>query len=184
MSDPVSGLTNNMIQNLTSASKQQQQPQQQGGGRSFENVLQNGGGNNNEGGMALGQPTSVPPARLEQFRVDLMQRVGQLPEGSPRINALMPEFIDTKTRLGLLKEAVSGMNGTTPANKNVMGSLSNVEGEWNQLDTIMKSNKELSQGELLGVQARLYQVSQHVEVLSKVVDQMTGGIKTVLNTNV
>lgn len=181
MSDPVSGLTNNMIQNLASASKQHQQ--QQGGGRSFENVLQNGGGNNNEGGMALGQPTSIPPARLEQFRLDLMQRVGQLPEGSPRINALMPEFIDTRTRLGLLKEAVSGMNGT-PTGANLMGNLSKVEGEWNQLDTIMKSNKELSQGELLGVQARLYQVSQHVEVMSKVVDQMTGGIKTVLNTNV
>ena len=44
--------------------------------------------------------------------------------------------------------------------------------------------KNLSPGELLALQARLYQVSQHIEVMSKVVDQMAGGIKTVLNTNV
>jgi hypothetical protein len=39
-------------------------------------------------------------------------------------------------------------------------------------------------GELLGLQARLYQVSQQVEVMSKVIDQVTGGIKTILNTTV
>ena len=48
----------------------------------------------------------------------------------------------------------------------------------------MRSDKDLSSGELLGLQARLYQVSQHIDVMSKVVDQMTSGIKTILNTNV
>jgi hypothetical protein len=37
---------------------------------------------------------------------------------------------------------------------------------------------------LLGLQARLYQVAQHVEVVSKVIDQVTGGVKTILNTNI
>ena len=48
----------------------------------------------------------------------------------------------------------------------------------------MMSDRDLSTGELLGLQARLYQVSQHIEVMSKVVDQVTGGIKSILNTNI
>jgi hypothetical protein len=74
--------------------------------------------------------------------------------------------------------------GNTPKGTDLRGQFSKVEGEWHQLESIMKSDKDLSQGELLGLQARLYQVSQHVEVMSKVVDQVTGGVKTILNTNV
>ncbi len=64
-----------------------------------------------------------------------------------------------------------------PEGKNVANRFSQTENEWLKLDNIMRSDKELSQGELLGLQARLYQVSQHIDVLSKVVDQMTGGVK-------
>ncbi len=64
------------------------------------------------------------------------------------------------------------------------GQFTQVESEFKQVESIMKSDKNLSPGELLALQARLYQVSQHIEVMSKVVDQMAGGIKTILNTNV
>ena len=71
-----------------------------------------------------------------------------------------------------------------PANTDLRGRLGQVENEWNQVEQIMRTSPDMSTGELLALQARLYQVSQHVEVLSKVVDQVTGGIKTILNTNV
>jgi hypothetical protein len=186
MSDPVSGVMGNaMLQNVGAAAGKQ--PQQNGGGaRSFENILHNSGNQQageNAAGLNVGQPTSVSGAELERMRVDLMQRVGSLPPGSANVNALLPELIDTRTRLGLLKEAMSG-TGNTPKGTDLRGQMSKVEGEWNQLEGVMKSGKDLSQGELLGLQARLYQVSQHVEVMSKVVDQLTSGIKTILSTNV
>ena len=62
--------------------------------------------------------------------------------------------------------------------------MARLETDWLNVERIMTSDKGLSTGELLGLQARLYQVSQHVEVVSKVVDQVTGGIKTILNTNI
>jgi hypothetical protein len=37
---------------------------------------------------------------------------------------------------------------------------------------------------LLGVQVQLYQMMSNVEMLSKVVDQMTSGVKTILQTQV
>lgn len=163
---------------------------QQSGGRSFENVLQ-GGGNGAVGGQGyeqslMSQPTQVSGAQLERMRMDLMQRLNQIPEGGNKATALLPELIDSRTRLGLLREAVSGINpqGNRVTTTDLRGKLLQLEGEWKNLDGMMRSDKSLSTGELLGLQARLYQVSQHIEVMSKVVDQITSGIKTILNTNI
>jgi hypothetical protein len=179
MSDPISGIIGNAISHQVGGAGQSAQ-QHQTGTRSFESVLQGQGESPNN---PLGQATQVSGAELERMRLDLMQRVNSLPPGSPKTNALLPELIDGRTRMGLLKEAMTGM-GNSPQGTDLRGKFSQVESEWYQLEGIMKSSKDLSQGELLGLQARLYQVSQHVDVMSKVVDQVTNGIKTILNTNV
>ena len=134
----------------------------------------------------LGAPTQISGAQLERMRLDLVQRLDRLPEGAGKTSALLPELIDSRTRLGLLRKAVSGVsgNGSGVGTTDLRGKLMQVETEWKQLDGIMRSDKNLSTGELLGLQARLYQVSQHIEVMSKVVDQVTGGIRTILNTNI
>lgn len=183
MSDPVSGIANSVMQNLQDTSKQHLQ-QQAGHGRSFESVLQQAG--QPEAGAqatAPGLPTSVSGADLERMRVDLEQRIKTLPAGASPVNALIPELTDTRTRLSLMRDAMNSV-GQSPRGTDLRSTFSRVEGEWFQLESIMKSNKDLSMPELLGLQARLYQVSQHVDVMSKVVDQVTGGIKTILNTNV
>jgi hypothetical protein len=79
---------------------------------------------------------------------------------------------------------MSKPSAARPSGTDLRGRFGQIETEWNQVEAIMRSNKDLSTSELLGLQARLYQVTQHVEVLSKVVDQVTGGVKTILNTNV
>lgn len=156
--------------------------QHQAGKSSFEKVLQ-GGNRAEQNASAANQPNTISPAHMEQMRVDLSQRLNRLPPGSPTSSVLAPEMIDTRTRMGLLKEAMGGVN-STPAGTDLKGRFAQVEGEWSQLEQAMGASKDMSQGELLGLQARLYQVSQHVDVMSKVVDQVTGGIKTILNTNV
>lgn len=181
MADPVSGVAAGV---WSQNAAQQKLQQQQGGGRSFESVLQQqGGGQAPEAAPAAGQTPPVSGARLEQLRVDLMERISRLPEGASNVNALLPELIDTRTRLGMLRDVMGKTRGT-PAGTDLHGRFGQIENEWYQVESIMRSNRELSTAELLGLQARLYQVTQHVEVLSKVVDQVTGGIKTILNTNV
>lgn len=181
MADPISGIAQSALsQNL---GQQKLQQQQGAGNRSFEQVLQQQAGAP-EGGQGAGQPAQISGAQLERMRLDLTERINRLPPGASNVTTLLPELIDTRTRLGMLRDVMSKSRGGTPVGTDLQGRFGQIENEWHQVEGIMKSNKDLSTTELLGLQARLYQVSQHVEVLSKVVDQVTGGIKTILNTNV
>jgi hypothetical protein len=181
MADPVSGIVQG---NLSQQLEGQRFQQQQGtAGRSFESVMRQ----QEEGAAGRPEaqaPESVSGAKIERMRIDLMERVGKLPPGSPNVNALLPELLDSRTRLGMLREAMAKSNGQGSTQTDLRGRFGQIEQEWHQVEAIMRSNRDLSTTELLGLQARLYQVTQHVEVLSKVVDQVTGGVKTILNTNV
>lgn len=176
---------------------QQQQPQSPGvgggqGSRSFEEILQQNGstpadGAGNGGAAQITETTRAPGVSgsdLERLRLDLTRRYSAVDPGPTQGGALsLSDMLEPRTRLQLLREAMSdGQHGGK--NVDLHGRFGQLESEWYEVEKIMRSNKDLSQGELLGLQARLYQVSQHIEVMSKVVDQMTGGIKTILNTNV
>lgn len=188
MGDIVGGILQKQLGGGAGGAERQLQ-QSQNGGRSFESVLQQGNGQTTPNAETQGAPRAgkIEDPRMDAMRVDLMQRYQQLPPGAPKVSAIFPEFLDTKTRMSsfrsLLDKAIDNV-GESQRATDVKGRFSQVENEWLQLENIMRSDKELSQGELLGLQARLYQVSQHIDVLSKVVDQMTSGVKTILNTNV
>lgn len=189
MGDVVSGVVQKQLSSNTPGMEKQISQNGQNG-RSFENVLQNGTqqtGQNQNAQSVSAENNITNDKKLNGMRLDLMERYNSLPEGVPKTTVVLPEFLDVKTRMSsfknLLNEAMTnGLN--TNQGKGVIGKFTNVEENFNQLNSIMYSDKDLSQGELLGLQARLYQVSQHIDVLSKVVDQMTSGVKTVLNTNV
>jgi hypothetical protein len=193
MSEITSGIVSQIFQQtLENQTQKQQQPTS--GKRSFESYLQQ-----NQETQQSGQtekptaPTTQPPtktsgvemqSKLDQMQADLAQRFGQNPADKSKVNMMLPELLDSKTRLGMLKEAYSKIGNTSKATSDLSGRFTQIETEYKQVESIMRSDKNLSPGELLALQARLYQVSQHIEVMSKVVDQMAGGIKTVLNTNV
>lgn len=166
------------------------------GQSSFQEVLENGASQPQKqpaqdiSNVNQTQPsTSISGAKMDakigELQNNLQQKYGELGSNpNPQSKSdLIPELFYGKSRMGLLGEALQHVN-KTPQGTELMNRFSQVEGEYKQLDAIMKSNKDLSPGELLGLQARLYQVGQHIEVMSKVVDQMAGGIKTILNTNV
>lgn len=180
MSEPIS-IISQAFHQIPEGQKTQQGNE---GKRSFESVLQKTDGQDGDQQPSINQPTGTSGAKLEQMQRELMDRVDKLGPGKPKITALMPEIIDLRTRSNMVREAFRTMGTNKQLDPQLRGRLGQVENEWYQLESIMRSDKDLSTGELLGLQARLYQVSQHVEVLSKVVDQVTGGIKTILNTNV
>lgn len=168
---------------------------QTGGGKAFEEVLQNGANktqtpdaNQQTATSANSQPVDrVQNSKLDQLQVDLTNRVNGLGGGQSPLTKfdILPDLLNTKGRMGLLGEALGKNNiKTSPNGNNILGRFGQVENEYKDIENMMKSNKDFSPGELLGLQARLYQVGQHIEVMSKVVDQVTGGIKTILNTNV
>ena len=184
MNDLIGNIAQKQIGGSAAGMEKQAQQSQNNGNRSFENVLQQNGGGQGAETQSVGK---IADPKLEAMRVDLTNRYQNLPAGAPKVSAIFPEYLDTKTRMSafnnILNQAI-GSNGNTTQATDLKGRFSQVEGEWSKLDGIMRSDKELTQGELLGLQARLYQVSQHIDVLSKVVDQMSSGVKTILNTNV
>lgn len=196
MSEITSGIVSQLFQQTleNQTQKQQQQPPQTGK-RSFESYLQQAQ-ETQQGGGQTNQTEPVSPttqtrtsgvemqSKLDQMQAELAQRIGQNPADKSKMNMMLPELMDSKTRLGMLKEAYSKLGNTSKVTNDLSGRFTQVETEYKQVESIMRSDKNLSPGELLALQARLYQVSQHIEVMSKVVDQMAGGIKTVLNTNV
>src|SRR5215213_6561944 len=150
MADPVSGIAQG---NLSQQLEGQRLQQQQGaGGRSFESVLQQqeGAARPPEAPPDAAAPAPVSGAKLEQLRIDLMERVGRLPPGSPNVNALLPELLDSRTRLGMLRDVMSKPGAAGPSGTDLRGRFGQIETEWNQVESIMRSNKDLSTTELLG----------------------------------
>lgn len=181
MSEALSGLVQQTIQHTLENQSVKQQTNTSQNKPSFESYLQQ-----DQNIKDPGQPATSGVQmqdKLNQMQNELTQKIQQTNNHKINPNEIPKELLDNKSRLGLLKEAYSKM-GNTNATGGFEGRLMQTESEYKEVEALMKSDKNLSPGELLALQARLYQVSQHIEVMSKVVDQMAGGIKTVLNTNI
>ena len=197
MSDMISGVAGQLFQQILENQSSKQQPQTSGN-RTFESYLQQDAKTTqtptDDKTVTTTQQVDKPQEpttsgaemqqKLDQMEAELAERFKQQNKDQNRINQMLPELTDSKTRLGLLREAYSKIGDTSKVTNDLSGRFVQVENEYREVEAIMRSDKNLSTGELLALQARLYQVGQHIEVMSKVVDQMAGGIKTVLNTNV
>ncbi|QUV86257.1 hypothetical protein [Chloracidobacterium aggregatum] len=145
------------------------------GGKSFESIMQQTAGQPTD---VLHQGSGTSGLTLEQLRADLMQRLA-----NPNANDFGISFDQARLRISALRDGIHGM-APDRRSPDMLARFSQVENQWMQIEAMLNSDRELSQGELLGLQARMYQLTQNIEILSKVVDQVTGGIKTVLQTNV
>ncbi len=191
MSEMISAIASQILEQSSQEQTLKQQPQSQPAEkRSFDSYLQQTP--EMPGGATVGVEKPAAPTvsgsemqtKLNQMQAELAQRFNQNNPDQNKMKAMLPDLLDNKSRLGLLKEAYSKIGNASKTTNNLSGQFTQVESEFKAVESIMKSDKNLSPGELLALQARLYQVSQHIEVMSKVVDQMAGGIKTILNTNV
>jgi len=192
MSDMISGVAGQLFQQILE-SQTTNQPTETNNKRSFESYLQQDTKTQTDDKtttQTIEKPQEATTSgsemqrKLDQMEAELANKFKQNNQDQNNFNKMMPELLDSKTRLGMLKEAYSKIGDTSKVTSDLSGRFVQVENEYKQVEAIMNSDKNLSTGELLALQARLYQVGQHIEVMSKVVDQMAGGIKTVLNTNV
>ena len=192
MSDMISGVAGQLFQQILESQTTNQQTQVNNK-RSFESYLQQDTKTQTDDKtptQTVEKPSEPATSgtemqrKLDQMEAELANKFKQTNQDQNNFNKMMPELLDSKTRLGMLKEAYSKIGDTSKVTGDLSGRFVQVENEYKQVEAIMSSDKNLSTGELLALQARLYQVGQHIEVMSKVVDQMAGGIKTVLNTNV
>jgi flagellar hook-basal body complex protein FliE len=166
MTGTIAGLAQGIRQQGLQAAGEQPQSFQ-AGGRTFQRVLQN-----TEQRPAEGTTGPRPD--------DATPRVEAAPQESQRVEHLDPNVRQSLTRIVLNEE--SGARG-----RSFMDLLSHAEKMSSRSEVVLKelsTNRDLSQGDLLVMQAMVYKAAQSTETMSKVVDQVTGSFKTILNTNV
>ena len=83
----------------------------------------------------------------------------------------------------MIRDAIRQVN--SPMQRGALeNKFSSIENEWNQVQKLMQSDKKFSLGEMLGLQVRLYQLSEQLQILGKALEQVTSGVKTMLTVNV
>lgn len=192
MNDSISGVAGKIFQQIAD---NQASASQSPKGRSFESYMQQDERGKTSTDQSkpstVEQPQPLPADDPQKAMQILRDRLEELNRGANAIqnnsvdfNKMMKDIMNPQTRMSMLDEARSQAADTSKVTSDLSGRFIQVENEYKSVEAIMNSGQNLSSGQLLALQARLYQVGQHIEVMSKVVDQMAGGIKTVLNTNV
>src|SRR5688572_23523569 len=120
MSDPISGVIPQMVQQAATAGGTNKQ---EAVTRSFQAVLQDGGTRPRT--VQETPPTEKPAeavsgASLEQLRSDLTRRLDRIPMNDTAIDKFWPELMRTHTRMGMLREAMKGIDNT-PTGTNMKG---------------------------------------------------------------
>jgi hypothetical protein len=94
-----------------------------------------------------------------------------------------PDIKNTKAALGNLTAAVAKLPQQNALNP-IRQRLEAVDQQFQRSGSLVNATKEMDPKSLLKVQMQMYQVSENIELLSKVVDQMSSGVKTIMQTQV
>jgi hypothetical protein len=132
--------------------------------------------------LNLAATKQVSGQQATNLETALRQRLGQTTATNPA------QFFGTDMRtaranLNRLNAAAAKLpeNNTSGS---IRQSLSAIESMYQQSARLIGGSKGMDLQSLLKIQAELYQMSENINVLSKVVDQVTSGVKTIFQTQV
>ncbi|MBI4853712.1 MAG: hypothetical protein HY819_18110 [Acidobacteria bacterium] len=95
-------------------------------------------------------------------------------------------FYDNRAKIENLRTEINRVGSTEETGK-IGNYLDGIDKELGSLEGILNSidpNTPVSSMEMLKLQTKMHHISEHVTIISKVVDQISSGIKTILQTNV
>lgn len=95
-------------------------------------------------------------------------------------------FYDNRSKIESLRAEIDKVGASNETGK-VGNYLEGIDKELGSLEGILNSidpNTPVSSMDMLKLQTKMHHISEHVTIISKVVDQISSGIKTILQTNV
>jgi hypothetical protein len=130
-------------------------------------------------------PPEVKEVSLQQKKVlqaDLNKRLSQTgPKSTQNIFAV--DMKRAKVQVDQLSTRVNALP-KTPAFDPLRQRLTSIDSQFQTAGQLVHSLKGTeSPGELMKVQMQMYQLSENLELMSKVVEQATSGVKSLLQTN-
>ncbi len=95
-------------------------------------------------------------------------------------------FHDNRSKLESLKAELDRVGATQDTGK-VGNYLQDIDQQLGSLEGIMNNidpSTPVNSMEMLKLQTKMHHITEHITIISKVVDQISSGIKTILQTNV
>jgi hypothetical protein len=132
--------------------------------------------------LKIPPPVQPKPQQIASMETDLRNRLDRTkPQSAGEL--FRPEVDQSKAALDKLTTAVNKLP-PKGAFDPVRERLKVIEQQFQKSSSLIRAGKEMDPKSLLNVQMQLYQVSENIELLSKVVDQLTSGVKTIMQTQV
>jgi hypothetical protein len=131
-------------------------------------------------------PPAVKQVSLEQRKVletDLSRRLAETKPASVQ-HLFAPNMKDAKDAIHNLTNRVNALPQTSVFDP-VRKRLANIDSQFQSVGKLLNSAQGTqSQADLMKLQVHMYQLSENLELMSKVVEQMTSGMKSILQTQV
>lgn len=131
-------------------------------------------------------PPEVKQVSMEQKKVleaDLSNRLKQTGP-APAHQVFAPDIKRATDGIEHLHKRVNALP-KTPAFEPFRKRLASIDAQFQQAGQLVNSVKgNASPGDLLKIQVQMYQLAENMELMSKVVQQVTSGVKSILQTQV
>ena len=135
-----------------------------------------------------GQRSTLPPevnqVTAEQRRVletNLRKRMGQTTNAQ---DILKVDLRELRGRIDVVSEKVATVP-KAPAFDAVRNRLANIEAQFQQANKVLQGlGTATSPQEMLQLQLQMHRMTQNIELLGKFIELSTGGVKTILQTQV
>jgi hypothetical protein len=181
MVDPI--LSKAAAKGLDSVAKQQEQSPAKLGESKFDKVRSR---LLDEQAAGVKLPPEVKQVSLEQKKVlqsDLSRRIEQSGPGAAH-RAFGVQMKQAKEGIHQLTTRVNALP-KTPAFEPFRQRLASIDNQYQAAGRLLNSiHSSSSPGDLMKVQMQMYQLTENLELMSKVVEQVTSGVKTIVQTQV
>ena len=131
-------------------------------------------------------PPEVKQVSAEQqkaLQADLSQRIEKMGTTSPA-DLFATHLTQAKQGMEHLTNRVNALP-KTPAFEPFRQRLASIDAQYQQAGQLLSSlDGGQSPGDLMKIQVQMYQLTENLELMSKVVEQVTSGVKSLLQTSV
>ena len=128
-------------------------------------------------------PQAQPkPQQIASIESDLRKRLDQTQASSPT-EFFRGDVDRSKKALDKLTTAVEKLPPKSAFDP-IRQRLNVIEQQFQRSGNLVDRVKDMDPKSLLNTQVQLYQLSENIELLSKVVDSLTSGVKTIMQTQV
>jgi hypothetical protein len=148
----------------------------------FDKVREQAAGDGNPNATPL-DPSNPVPAQHELLERQLRQKLDA--HASRKASEVFGDDLrTTRGSLNQLKDRVSGLT-PSPVLDQIRTRLSDLARQFQKVGTAIEGmSGTASSKQLLKLQADMYQINENLSVVTKMVDQVTSGVKTLLQTQV